>query len=77
MRGNVNILNTADDLESSTTTREQVIAAATISVRTDIAVYPEGYDTILKEGDEGYIEPDYQYHEMIDQGALDRFGIVL
>ncbi|QUX97573.1 hypothetical protein C0J08_20155 [Marinomonas sp. CT5] len=77
MRGNVNIVNTADDLESSTITREQVIAAATIKVRTDAAVYPDDYDTTLKEGDEGYIEPDYQYDEKIDQAVLDRFGIIL
>jgi hypothetical protein len=77
MRGNVKILNTAADLEASTRTREQVIKAATIAVRHDVAVYPDGYDTTLKEGDEGYIEPNYQYQEVIDQGVLDRFGITL
>jgi hypothetical protein len=77
MRGNVKILNTAADLEASARTREQVIKAATISVRHDVAVYPDSYDTAKKEGDEGYIEPDYQYQEVIDQGVLDRFGITL
>tara|TARA_R110001606_G_scaffold397174_2_gene572845 strand:+ start:1217 stop:1450 length:234 start_codon:yes stop_codon:yes gene_type:complete len=77
MRGNANIVNTQDDLAVSKMTREQIINAATIIVRHDSAVYPVDYDTMLKEGDEGYIEPDYQYGEVIDQGALDRFGITL
>lgn len=77
MRGNTNITNTQDDLSVSKMTREQVIEMATITIRHDATVYPEDYDTTLKEGDEGYIEPDYRYEEMIDQGALDRFGIVL
>lgn len=58
-------------------TREQIIAAATIVVRHDAAAYSEDYDTTLKEGDPGYIEPDYQYEEVIDPVALERFGVVL
>ena len=58
-------------------TREQIINMATITVRRDAAVYPENYDKDLKEGDDGYIEPDYVYEEMIDQAALDRFGVTL
>jgi hypothetical protein len=77
MRGNPKIVNTREDLAVSQMTREQIIEAATITVRHDSAVYPEDYDTHLKSGDEGFIEPDYQYDEMIDQGALDRFGITL
>lgn len=77
MRGNANILNTAADLETSQMTREQVIAAATITVRKDVAVYPDGYDENLKEGDDGFIEPIYQQEERIDQAVLDRFGISL
>lgn len=77
MRGNANIVNTGEDLAVSQMTREQVIAAATITVRHDAAVYPVDYDTDLKFGDDGYVEPDYVYEEMIDQGALDRFGITL
>jgi hypothetical protein len=77
MRGNANIVNTKEDLAVSQMTREQVIAAATITVRHDAAVYPDGYNTDLKDGDEGFIEPDYQYDEIIDQAAMDRFGITL
>ncbi|WP_442414626.1 hypothetical protein [Marinomonas sp.] len=61
----------------SNMTREQIINMATITVRTDKAVYPDDYDQTLKEGDDGYIEPDYQFDEQIDQAALDRFGIAL
>lgn len=77
MRGNVNIINSEADFKGSSMTAAQVIAAATITVRHDAAVYPDGYDTELKDGDEGFIEPDYQYSEVIDQGALDRFGVTL
>ena len=77
MRENIKIVNTADDLDVSQITREQVIAAATITVRHDAAIYPDGYDATLKEGNDGYIEPDYQYEDVIDQGVLDRFGITL
>ncbi|MBJ7540027.1 hypothetical protein [Marinomonas transparens] len=77
MRGNVNIVNSPDDLAVSQMTREQIINMVTITVRRDAAAYPEDYDTNLKEDDEGYIEPDYVYEEMIDQAALDRFGITI
>lgn len=77
MRGSVNIVNTPTDLAASKMTREQIIAAATIVVRHDAAAYPEDYDTTLKEGDPGYIEPDYQYEEVIDPAAIDRMGISL
>lgn len=77
MRGAVKIVNTQEDLVVSNMTREQIINMATITVRTDKAVYPDDYDQTLKEGDDGYIEPDYQFDEQIDQAALDRFGITL
>ncbi|MGO3406742.1 MAG: hypothetical protein ACTIMS_05705 [Marinomonas sp.] len=77
MRGAVKIVNTQEDLVVSNMTREQIINMATITVRTDKAVYPDDYDQTLKEGDDGYIEPDYQFDEQIDQAALDRFGIAL
>lgn len=77
MRGAVKIVNTQEDLAVSNMTREQIISMATITVRTDLAEYPEDYDATLKEGEDGYIEPDYQFDEQIDQAALDRFGIEL
>lgn len=77
MRGNINIVNTPADLAVSQMTREQIIAAATITVRTDKAVYPDGYDRSLVPSDSGYVEPDYQYGEVIDPVALDRFGVAL
>ncbi|QUX96619.1 hypothetical protein C0J08_14960 [Marinomonas sp. CT5] len=77
MRGAVKIVNTPADMAVSQMTREQIVAMATITVRTDKVVYPDGYDQALKEGDDGYIEPDYQYEEVIDQSALDRFGVAL
>lgn len=77
MRGNINIVNTPADLAVSQMTREQIIAMATITVRTDKAAYPDGYDSTLVAGEEGFIEPDYQYDEQIDQAALDRFGVTL
>lgn len=77
MRGAVKIVNTQEDLVVSNMTREQIINMATITVRTDKTVYPDDYDQTLKEGDDGYIEPDYQFDEQIDQAALDRFGIAL
>ncbi|NVK28814.1 MAG: hypothetical protein HWE14_12255 [Flavobacteriia bacterium] len=75
MKGSVKVVNTLDDLAMSEITREQIIKMATITVRTDQAVYPEGYDKNLTPVDDGYIEPDYQYDEKIDQGVLDRFGV--
>lgn len=77
MRGAVKIVNTPADMAVSQMTREQIIAMATIAVRTDNAVYPDDYDKALKPGESGYIEPDYQYDEQIDQAALDRYGITL
>lgn len=77
MRGSVKIVNTPEDLAVSQMTREQIISMATITVRHDAAAYPDDYDINSKVGDDGFIEPDYQYSEQIDQGALDRFGISL
>lgn len=77
MRGNINIVNTPADLAVSQMTREQIIAAATITVRTDKAAYPDGYDRSLNPADSGYIEPDYQYDDVIDPVALVRFGVTL
>ncbi|SBS36631.1 hypothetical protein MSP8887_02659 [Marinomonas spartinae] len=76
MKGSAKILNTSDDLAMSPISREQIIKMATVKVRIDKADYPEEYDKTLKSGDDGYIEPDYQYDEKIDQAVLDRFGII-
>lgn len=75
MLGAVKIVNTPDDLSVSQMTREQIIEMATITVRYDDAVYPPDYDASLKEGDDGYIEPEWRYEEEIDQSALLRFGV--
>lgn len=74
MRGKLSIINSAQDAQQVGITREQALEIATITVRHDRAVYPEDYDTSLKEGDEGYIEPVYEYFQQVDQSVLKRFG---
>lgn len=74
MRGTSKIINSAQDAKSVGLTYEQAVAAATITVRYDDAQYPDNYDTSLKEGDEGYIEPVYEYVQQVDQSVLKRFG---
>lgn len=77
MRGSANIINSQDDATSAHWTKEKIIEMATISVRHDKAVYPDDYDHTLKEGDDGWIEPEYVYEDEIDQSVLDRFGVKL
>lgn len=74
MRGNATIVNSKDDAESAGFTTEQIIEMATIVVRHDDAVYPDNYDTNLKESDDGYIEPIWRFEEEINQAVLERFG---
>lgn len=77
MRGKVKIINSRADFEASDFTRDQIIEMATITVRYDDAVYPDGYDTSLNDGDVGFIEPVWRFEEEINQSVLDRFGISL
>ncbi|EGR4295570.1 hypothetical protein DDN98_17425 [Vibrio cholerae] len=74
MRGQLKIINSAADAKQAGITREQALEIATITVRHDRAVYLEDYDVSLKEGDEGYIEPVYEYVQQVDQSVLKRFG---
>lgn len=74
MRGTSKIINSAQDAKSVGLTYEQAVAAATITVRYDDAQYPDNYDTSLKEGDDGYIEPIWRFEEEINQAVLDRFS---
>ncbi|EOX4257426.1 hypothetical protein ACPF3R_001206 [Vibrio cholerae] len=74
MRGQLKIINSAADAQQAGITREQALEIATITVRHDRAVYPDGYDVSLEEGDEGYIEPVYEYVQQVDQSVLKRFG---
>ncbi|EGR2496675.1 hypothetical protein VCSRO55_0670 [Vibrio cholerae] len=75
MRGNATIVNSKDDAEKAGLTTEQIIEMATIVVRHDDAAYPDNYDTNLKESDDGYIEPIWQFEEEINQAVLERFGV--
>ena len=77
MRGKAKIVNSKDDAKAANLTDDRIIEMATISVRYDDAVYPEGYDHTLKEGDVGYIEPMERFEDEIDQSVLDRFGVKL
>jgi hypothetical protein len=78
MRGKIKIINSVTDKQKAGLIRENIIKQATIKVRYDDAVYPEGYDYMqIKKGAEEYIEPIYHFETEIDQGVLDRFGIVL
>lgn len=77
MRGKVKIINSRADFEASDFTRDQIIEMATITVWYDDAVYPDGYDTSLNDGDVGFIEPVWRFEEEINQSVLDRFGISL
>ncbi|HGS4493606.1 TPA: hypothetical protein ACMDNH_001861 [Vibrio cholerae] len=74
MRGQLKIINTAADAQQAGITSEKALEIATITVRNDRTVYPDDYDTSLKEGDEGYIEPVYEYVQQVDQSVLNRFG---
>ncbi|ELM6621476.1 hypothetical protein Q2Y23_002438 [Vibrio fluvialis] len=75
MRGNATIINSKDDAQKAGFTTEQIIDMATIAVRHDDAVYPESYNSNLKESDEGYIEPIWRFEEEISQAVLERFGV--
>ena len=77
MRGKAKIVNSQDDARAANLTDEMIIEMAAISVRYDDAVYPEDYDSSLKEGDSGYIEPIERFENEIDQSVLDRFGVVI
>ncbi|HBK7265784.1 TPA: hypothetical protein LNF52_000959 [Vibrio cholerae] len=74
MRGQLKIINSSQDAKQAGITREQALEIATITVRHDRAVYPDNYDTSLKEGDEGYIEPLWEEETVIDQAVMKRFG---
>ncbi len=75
MRGKAKIVNSQDDAKVANLTDEMIISMATISVRYDDAVYPDDYDYLLKEGDEGYITPIYRTETEVDQSVLNRFGV--
>lgn len=77
MRGKIKIVNTKDDAVKAGFTQEQIIRMATITVRYDDAMYPDDYDTNLKEGDDGYIEPVWRFEEKVDQAVLERFSVKL
>jgi len=54
------LINTIEDLQAATDSHEQVAFLQTLLndyVTFDDAVYPEGYDRTLQEGDDGYIAP--------------------
>ena len=56
----MNIFNTAADLQAAPSTQEkQAFYQALLNdyIVFDDAEYPEGYDMMSKEGDEGYIAP--------------------
>lgn len=74
MRGQLKIINSAADARQAGITREQALGIATITVRHDRTVYPDGYDNSLKEGDDGYIEPVWEEEIVIDQAVMSRFG---
>ncbi|BFM50572.1 hypothetical protein [Marinomonas sp. THO17] len=77
MRGNTHIMNSADDFQQASMTREEAIAAATVVVQQDMATYPEEYDHSLSKGKKGYIAPEYRAVAVMDQAVLERFGIRL
>ncbi|EOE2081931.1 hypothetical protein ACKBF6_001662 [Vibrio cholerae] len=74
MRGQLKIINSAQDAQQAGITREQAIAAATITVRYDDAKYPDNYNPSLKEGDAEYVAPIWRFEEEIDSSVLERFG---
>ncbi|EGR4489269.1 hypothetical protein DDN09_17605 [Vibrio cholerae] len=74
MRGQLKIINSAADAQQAGITREQALEIATITVRHDRAVYPDDYDSSLKEGDEGYVEPIWRFEDEIENSVLERFG---
>ena len=54
------LINTIEDLQAATNSQEQVAflqALLNDYVTFDDAVYPQGYDRTLQEGDEGYVAP--------------------
>jgi hypothetical protein len=56
----MSIINTAADLQTAAPSPERtafLTALLNDYVTFDDAVYPEGYDRELKEGDEGYVPP--------------------
>lgn len=74
MRGQLKIINSSQDAKQAGITREQALEIATITVRHDRAIYPDDYDSLLKDGDEGYVDPVYEYVQQVDQSVLKRFG---
>ncbi|WP_114794232.1 hypothetical protein [Vibrio cholerae] len=74
MRRQLKIINSAQDAQQAGIARDQALKFATITVRHDRAVYPDGYDISLKDGDEGYIEPLWEEETAIDQAVMKRFG---
>ena len=76
MRGKLKIINSQQDNKIAGMSQAEIIKQATINVRYDDAVYPEGYKHLqMKEGDDGYIAPLYRMETEIDQAVLDRFGV--
>ena len=71
MRGKAKIVNSKDDAKAANLTDDRIIEMATISVRYDDAVYPEGYDRTLKEGDVGYIEPMERFEDEIAKDGIE------
>lgn len=72
------IVQTAHDLEalraaSPVAYREQLerLLGASV-VRSNVAEYPEGYDSGLQPGDAGYIAPQWQDQD--DLAVIQRFG---
>lgn len=54
------LINTIEDLQAATNSQEQsafLTGLLNDYVTFDDAVYPEGYDRTLQEGDEGYVAP--------------------
>jgi hypothetical protein len=54
------LINTIEDLQAATSSQEQsafLTGLLNDYVTFDDAVYPEGYDRTLQEGDEGYVAP--------------------
>lgn len=72
------IVQTAADLDALLQSdpqgyRDQLTAILGSSrIRTNQAVYPEGYDSTLTEGDEGYVAP--LWVEVDDVATLARLG---
>lgn len=70
------IINTRADLDAISGTPEHAqfmeYLRGTMTLRKNVAVYPENYDHTLQPGDEGYVAPDWQ--EIEDLSVIERFG---